>query len=558
MYMPEKSPEGSKNFLRAIGVPFGMLALHFLLSGHHLAGGSSGTAWKILVPPAPFLVSFGFIVLLLGPEPKGVPDRFRRYLLGIPAAAGFGLSILNSAGQWFFRLLYMEEFSLLTDASLIPGLFSMILGEPDISSDLLNLTTYALLSSILILLGWFITRLFLELGGYSVTQTPAPGVTSGGGVLIPALFFLCAVLAYIFVPSTRVLAVSRSDTGGSYMRSVGNRYSSTEEKYSFPGIADTDIHFLVVESYGSTLFLKDEYREAIALSYDRIGDALHKRGFQVYSGFVRSPVFGGRSWLADSSLLTASQVSSQRMFDDIVASEEPAFLLELLESAGYHRIYAAPGTYESWESWRKAFPFEEYFLRYDFEYEGPFVSFGAMPDQYFLDVIGRRLEPNRKEFVMALLVSSHVPFENVPPYFPDWAFDNFGREYTRENIRRYDNNWLSGNELAQGYLASIDYSLQSAIGFLLEHASDAGLTIIIGDHQPRKPVSTPDAGYAVPVHVILRENSRVSLPEEWGFIRGIDPGIPSYEEWRYPEMAAISRLVDGILHWRPEMEFLSP
>ncbi|AHC16770.1 sulfatase-like hydrolase/transferase [Salinispira pacifica] len=556
--MHEKYPERSPANFRILRVTAAMLVLHLLLSAHYLAVGSPSPSWRILIPSGPLLMAFA-CTIAVSRTGSGTPGRrLLRYILTISAAAGYGLSILNSSGQWFFTLFYREDFSVIHDAVLIPGLFSMLLGEPAMDGDMLSLLSWAVVGTVLFLLGILLTVLLLRIGRSRRGRENQAETGWKGGVLVPAIFFLMAVIGFFIFPETRVLAGSESGSGSTYVRPVSNTAVQVAENYAFPGISDKDIHLLVIESYGSTLFLKDEYLDAMESSYRRLGMMLGDLGFKVYSGFVRSPVFGGRSWLADSSLLTATQISSQRMFDDRVASEQPAFFLQLLENGGYHRVYAAPGTYESWESWRKTFPFEEYFFRYDFGYEGPFVSFGAMPDQYFLDVIGRRLQTDRKEFIMALLVSSHVPFESVPPYFQEWSFDQYGREYTEENISIYDNNWLSGNELAEGYLASIDYSLQSALGYLAQHASDSGLMIVVGDHQPRKPVSTPDAGYTVPVHVILPANSSVRLPEEWGLSRGLHPGVPSANEVLYPEIAAIPRLMDRILHWRPEMELILP
>ena len=61
-------------------------------------------------------------------------------------------------------------------------------------------------------------------------------------------------------------------------------------------------------------------------------------------------------------------------------------------------------------------------------------------------------------------MSSHVPFEVIPEYQESWSFPLHGREFETGLLQRFDNDWLGGKELAEGYLAGIDYSLRSASG----------------------------------------------------------------------------------------------
>ena len=281
-------------------------------------------------------------------------------------------------------------------------------------------------------------------------------------------------------------------------------------------------------------------------------------GYHAYSALLRSPAFGGRSWLADGSMLTGTYITHQKEYDEIVTRGEPARLLRELAEHEYYRIYGAPGTRDAPEAWRTVYDFDRYVLRYDFGYEGPFLNLGAMSDQFLLGVIADEyLQPDRSEFVFALLVSSHVPFETVPVYRDSWTFPERGREYEQGDLQHFDNDWLTGNELAEGYLAGIAYSLRTSIGYATEKVDSPSIVVILGDHQPRKPVSHSVAGYAVPIHLLVpadysRDVVR-SVTTRWGFSEGLEPPMPVPGEplWkseeRLPGLDAIPALLEDLV-----------
>jgi hypothetical protein len=336
--------------------------------------------------------------------------------------------------------------------------------------------------------------------------------------------------------------------------------TAPEPTWAFPGIKDADVHIIVVESYGATLLEREEYRTQMLPLYGSLESDLSEKGYAVFSGIVDSPAFGGRSWLADATILTGTTISDQGSYDGFVAQGIGARLLELMGNAGYRRIYAAPGTRTAPEDWRRAYPFDAYVLRYDFGYEGPFISFGAMPDQFMLNYVADHgLAQGVKDFALYLLVSSHVPFEQIPKYAEDWRFPLNGAEIGEGDILRFDNNWLSGKELAQGYLAGIGYSLRSSVGYIADrlvskdsgNPGDQNIALIIGDHQPRKPVSHGTADFGVPFHLIVPEALATDrLAEElaaWKAARGM---VPAQAAGRRT-MASMVQMLEAIFMGEP-------
>ncbi len=87
-----------------------------------------------------------------------------------------------------------------------------------------------------------------------------------------------------------------------------------------------------------------------------------------------------------------------------------------------------------------------------------------MPDQFTLrqvrDLVSlRKNESENPVFVTSILVSSHVPFEQIPQYLDDWDRLGNGDIFNKIPMVAFDNNWLSGGEYPEGYTAGIKYSL---------------------------------------------------------------------------------------------------
>lgn len=472
-----------------------------LLAGFRLAALPGLPQWHILIP-------LGELLLIVGILARFGERRGCRWIVTIPTA----FLLVYNGGETFYRYFYMSRFHPASDLLLLPGLTRMLLPTvpvPDFVLGILAVLTGGGLAIVLAnLMVGALSRVVMPLRRLSLSLIVA-------GIVVMAL---------IPRQSPLVTLVSREFLEGDSTPANVSPSASDPDPYNVPvpstalppsSVRDVpvselpDLHMLVIESYGSTLLETEEYRDFITPLYESLENEL--TGYTVYSGLFRSPAFGGRSWLADGTLLTGIYISDQKRYDDFASSGDEALLLKDLARYDYFRIYAAPGTRDAPDEWRSAYPFDRYLLRYDFGYEGPFLTLGAMSDQFILnEVADHYLQPGRRDFVYALLVSSHVPFEVIPVYREEWAFPRRGKEYEDGDLRYFDNDWLSGKELAEGYLAGIAYSLRTAVGYATEKITERGIVLILGDHQPRKPVSHSVAGYAVPLHLLIPD----SIPAE--------------------------------------------
>ncbi|OQX28735.1 MAG: hypothetical protein B0D92_07350 [Spirochaeta sp. LUC14_002_19_P3] len=456
------------------------------------------------------------------------------------ALALLSFLVFFGVGEIFYRLIYMEHFSPIYDMQLIPNFFVMMLqrtGLPAVPIRIASviITLAALLASAyaLLILIRETSRIFL--GSRKMK------------ILVSALALLFILVAPPFSPSAQTLAALLHKPEAPALSAPPPVEEPTQE-WNFAAIEDSSIHFVVVESYGAALFQKQEYIPLMSGVYADLQRLLDEHELAVKSGFVRSPAFGGRSWLADATILTGVQIENQKIYDARVADGERAWWLELMQRSGYTCYYVAPGTSQADAQWRYAYPFDVYLLQNDFQYEGPPISFGLTTDQYLLhEFAANYLQNDMKQFAFYLLVSAHTPFDRIPVYKEDWQFPLKGREYADGYVRYFENNWLHGNELAEGYIEGMSYSLTSTIHYLTDKVSGKKFMLIIGDHQPRIPVSGPNPGYPVIFHIIYSQEFHLAFPDSWTLSNAlVPPTLPAnYQD--IPEMAAIPSLIEKII-----------
>jgi hypothetical protein len=257
--------------------------------------------------------------------------------------------------------------------------------------------------------------------------------------------------------------------------------------------------------------------------YRELKETLSRAGYSIVSNFMESPAFGGRSWLADGTILSGVWLGDQAAYDGVKRTDRRT-LIDVMKQAGYETVLAAPGMTYYDDGYREFYRFDRFYIQDDFVYRGPFFSFGVMPDQYLLHFIeGEIAGIGSPLFVAYIMVSSHVPFRTVPPFVEEWERLGEGEIYHNLEREVFNNNWLSGGEYPEGYTASIAYSLRSATDYILRYLDEGDVAVIIGDHQPRIPISERSSTYSVPVHILSRTDRLVAPFKEFGFTDGLIP-----------------------------------
>ena len=473
----------------------------------------------VILPVPEALLLFGFLIVL--------PDGLGKKIIYLPSSLYLGILLIWNGGELFYRWNYRENFLLFDDLRLLPSLISMLSRSPWFRTVTGSILILGLSIATAGFLGYLILRWILSAAKIvgSGRLRKLIGFAVIPAILIQVVIFYDEIPTYLlFRPASQAEATVYPQFSPKELESARQAFESLEErpKYSYEGIADGDIHLLVVESYGHTLLTNPIHRKNISPVFDQVSRKLSAMGWSIRSGLLDSPAFGGRSWLADATLITGRRMVNQQIFNNHIYTSDPN-LSGQMSAAGYHTVYAAPGTRRTPEDWKDYYGFDEYLIEGSFGWKGPMISFGNMSDQYFLDFLGRRYSDTEMPiFLSALLVSSHVPFVRIPQYIDDWNLIGDGSIYESAYIRRFRNNWLGGSEYPEGYVYSIEYVLKSILGYIERYVDDDALVVIVGDHQPKTPISERTATTGVPLHFLSRDKSTLTVLDDslfsWNFI----------------------------------------
>lgn len=307
-----------------------------------------------------------------------------------------------------------------------------------------------------------------------------------------------------------------------------------------------DVQLLLVESYGRLLITDPEAGPAWREQITGLEQRLRAKGWDMVSAFSRAPISGGRSWLAEGTLLTGIYVRFEAIFQHLVSdiSQTPN-LVSYLDSQGYETIVLAPKV--------RPRPGVELINRYNYDqqigaieldYNGPRFGWGIIPDQYSLghtqeNVLSKVDGPLFFNFHM---VSSHAPWQVIPEIQDDWRSIETGEapeghdeqfrlatpgEEMISRVRRYQRKdpqymWMGYADALKidAYAAAVKYDLELLTRYLEGMERDA-IVIIMGDHQP--PIlSREDSSFDVPMHILARDPALLEEFRAQGFVDGLN------------------------------------
>ncbi|MFP4561702.1 MAG: sulfatase-like hydrolase/transferase [Spirochaetia bacterium] len=509
-------PSDFRRFAVLLGCLYGASVLFNLLLGSY--SWLPGHRWGLILVPVP--ESVAVVLLVFGISRMRSPAGYR--LLIIMLSSLFLVIFLFNIGQTFFRYVYRRDFDPFTHLGLVPEFFAMVFRSDLIKRPLFitaaSVSAAGLLGGGFFLLFSLLRRLFVRL------------VSPAAGLLLP----LGIVTAILFSPSpvlTGVLFRKLLEGPADFTQTVpAEDFEAVADPdpdpaYAFPGIEDADIYLFVIESYGHTVFTNPAHYKRLAEFYRDINEKLSDAGFAVYTTVYESTTFGGTSWLADSSLITGIKIDTQAKFNTVL-EEGTRNLTHILGEKGYTTVFSSPATKAIPDDQKRFYSFSRFVLSDDFGYQGPYFVFGDMPDQFQINHIRKNVLPELESplFIEFMLVSSHVPWNYIPPVIEDWSrIDDGSIYYDRSRNTFYDNSWAMGSELFEGYTHSIRYVLDVITDYLANYITGDDLVILVGDHQPKFPLSEEDAGFGVPLHIISRNRDYLKPFSRFGYVTGFIP-----------------------------------
>jgi hypothetical protein len=298
-----------------------------------------------------------------------------------------------------------------------------------------------------------------------------------------------------------------------------------------------DVHLVLVESYGRVIVEHPAMRPRWLAQIDRMQAALDAGGWHVASGFTRAPIMGGRSWLAEASLLTGMRVSYQAEFYHVMSQiERVPHLVRFLDRQGYHTVLLGPADRER-RGIRNTnyYGYDRQLGFHDLKYRGPKIGWGLVPDQYSAAYTREHVlaQAPRPLFFNFHMVTSHAPWDDVPQIASDWRTlqdrpgaspepasgspYNVVKRFVRSTTN-FANMHLSG-ELGARYTSAILYELDVIEQHLAALPADA-LVIVLGDHQPPL-IASQMQSFDSPVHVFARDPLLLEELRQHGFRAGL-------------------------------------
>ncbi len=293
-------------------------------------------------------------------------------------------------------------------------------------------------------------------------------------------------------------------------------------------LAGADIYVIFIESYGRGALESEAGVPRLSELLAALQARLEQRGLAVRSGFLTAPTFGGGSWFCHATFATGIRTTTPIEYSLLLRSQAHS-LSRWLRHSGYETFNVLPGTRGPWPEGR-FYDFEHTWTAHDFDYCGPELGWGRLPDQYVLDQVRRKIHRSERPlYVEMKLVTSHVPWRQVPPVLP-WEEVACGSSYRQHPARVFPIRWSDLAHADVAYEAAIRYDLEVVFQFIARFVGSDALVVVLGDHSPVHEATGSDS-WDVPIHVVGAP--RLVAPFSVDFGSGMRPlGVPiAMEDW---------------------------
>jgi phosphatidylglycerophosphate synthase len=337
-----------------------------------------------------------------------------------------------------------------------------------------------------------------------------------------------AISASLLFDEARIVQAEVNDEGVFAAEIKHDKFRDTPTNSLLTALRGKDVLLVFAESYGRVAIedssFAPEVDKALAAGNQRLASA----GFHSRSGFLISPTFGGGSWLAHSTLNSGLWVHNLRRYGQLLP-EKRFTLASAFNRAGWRTVDDVPSNDRPWPEGKAFYHWDRIYDRNQVGYHGPTFSYGSMPDQYIYSAL-QRLElgqPHRRPlFAEVDTVSSHQPWNRIPEEI-GWNQVGTGSIYDRIPMHYEGGSFLSFWEdsarVQAGYGSSIVYTLNTLTSFVQHYGKKNLVLIVLGDHQPREPVTGEHASHQVPISIIAQDPNVLKRIEGWGWGPGLRP-----------------------------------
>ena len=308
----------------------------------------------------------------------------------------------------------------------------------------------------------------------------------------------------------------------------------------FSDLAGVDVIVAFVESYGADVLDDPRYAPLIRSELGDWAARFAEAGLSSASARFVSPVQGGQSWLAQTTLLSGQWIDSPLRYSLITSRGAPGMLPRDFARAGHASIAVRPANTLAWPE-APAFGYQRIVDAAASGYRGPALNWITMPDQYTWDHLQRTQRGNAQapHYIDVALISSHAPWTPVLPVITDWDHIGDGSLFAEwaDADETPEQLWRDSDRVREHYARALRYSLAVIGAYAQRYVDERTLLIVLGDH-PAAPLITGGPRHAVPMHVISGDAALVQRFVDAGFgagnlppERGQAPQLSDFRSW---------------------------
>jgi phosphatidylglycerophosphate synthase len=349
-----------------------------------------------------------------------------------------------------------------------------------------------------------------------------------GAQLVSGTPVASAIAADLLFDEAKIVRAEVKDEGVFAAEIKHDEFRDTPTSSLLTALRGKDVLLVFAESYGRVAVEESSFAPEVDAALAAGDRRLASAGFHSRSGFLISPTFGGGSWLAHSSLNAGLWVHNLRRSAQLMP-ERRFTLASAFNRAGWRTVDDVPSNDRPWPEGKAFYHWDRIYDRNQVGYRGPSFSYSSMPDQYIYSAL-QRLELGKQDrrplFAEVDTVSSHQPWNRIPAEIP-WSEVGDGSIYNRIPMAfeggGFFSFWENPAHVREGYGKSIVYTLNTLTSFIQHYGKKNLVLIVLGDHQPREPVTGEQAGHQVPISIIAHDPKVLERIAGWGWNPGLRP-----------------------------------
>ena len=300
-----------------------------------------------------------------------------------------------------------------------------------------------------------------------------------------------------------------------------------------------NIYLLFIESYGAVATLSDYCSEPFTTLSDQLEGQLKEADWHISSNYTKSPVIGGRSWLALTTAMVGARIEDQIQYNGLLHEHQTfPHLIDYLNTQDYETVRVSTMSSKNIDTLTMItipnlfWGFDQRLLFSDIPYKGfQYDYYGGIPDQYTLSYIEEAVLQKAQEpyFMTFITMSSHGPWSNPPPIVSDWkSLDTL--------LHPYPNGRPPLSMHISQYWESMEYELKILTNFILKYGDEDSVFIILGDHNPAGlewKLFNKFNKWATPIHVISKDSAFVNSFHQHGFTEGMQVDTSQFTIMRH-------------------------